>query len=95
VEGCHDPRWYGEGLPAEQTTDAAISAYFGLDDWAADMIRAIGDTAPKPAYHGAPLVRSREDYEQLQPHLWPEPAANLADLRRWAADQAAGGAWCG
>jgi len=84
------PRWYSEGLPRDRVTDIEISAWFGLDDWRLTWVRAVAETAPPPASHGAPLIRSRADYEAFQPHLWPEPQANLDILRGWRDDHAAG-----
>jgi hypothetical protein len=84
------PRWYEQGLPRELTTDAQISGYFGLDDWRLVWLNARSSQAPKPAHWGAPLVRSREEYEAFQHYLWQPPENGLAELHRLAADHAAG-----
>jgi len=83
-------RWYAEGLPRDLTDGAAIRDWFGLDDWRLCWIRVLSEDAPKPAYHGAPLVGERKAYEAFAPHLWAEPTAHLDDLRRWAEEHAAG-----
>ena len=83
-------RWYDEGLPRELTTDRQVYDWFGQDDWRMTWVRALAEDAPAPASHGAPLVASRDDYDAFRAHLWPEPAVNLDDLRRWRDDHAAG-----
>lgn len=83
-------RWHTEGLPADVSTKRQVSAWFGLDDWRQTWIRALSPDAPAPASHGAPLVRNRDDYEALAPHLWPEPESHVADLVAWRDEHARG-----
>ena len=58
-------RWHGEGLPAELREDIPLRAHFGLDDWRQCWLRAISPDAPEPASHGAPLIESAADLEQI------------------------------
>ena len=85
-------RWHEDGLPRSLVKERGweISEHFGLDDWRLTWIRALSDDAPQPESHGAPLVRSRDDYKAFQKYLWPEPEKNLDDLRRWADRHASG-----
>ena len=85
-------RWYGDGLPRTLTRERSweLTEHFGLDDWRQTWIRSLSNSAPAPASHGAPLVRSRDEYNAFQEHLWPEPETNLDDLRRWADRHASG-----
>lgn len=80
-------RWRSEGLPEELgIDDIAIRNYFGLDDWRQCWLRGLSSDAPEPVSHGAPLIQSRQDYENFQQHLWPDPEPWLAQLRQWADD---------
>jgi len=84
-------RWHGESRPAELTDRYAICEHFGLDVYLQDWIRPRGPDCPRPASHGAPLVGSMDEYEQLLPHLYPWPAVDRARWSAWRARRQAGG----
>jgi hypothetical protein len=88
-------RWHTEGMPETLTDRYEISRHFGLDAYYQDWIGAVGSTCPGPASHGAPLIHSMSDYEEIRPHLFP----NLEDQpdrwklwMQWARQQQQGDA---
>jgi len=64
-------RWRGEGLPQHATREDAI-AHFGLDRL--DNIAAVPRSAdcPKPAHHGAGLIKDEAGYEAILPCLYTD-----------------------
>ena len=75
-------RWHRESLPAELTDRYAICEHFGLDVYLQDWFPPRGPNCPRPASHGAGLIRSMAEYEKLLPHLYPWP---VVDRERWSA----------
>jgi len=74
-------RWHEEGLPTSLTNRYDISDYFGLDQLYQEWFHPFTPDAPKPAYEGAPMIESIEDYEKIKPLLFPWPAF---DEKQWA-----------
>lgn len=87
-------RWKSEGLE--------IGTYEGLSEWQAihktmgldlQLQAWIGfktDKTPAPAWHGAPIVESMEDYERIRPTLFPEDPLKDHNLELYAEMQAKG-----
>ena len=60
-------RWKDDGLPADLDGEQLIE-HFGLDQMV--LIHAGGLTgAPKPEYHGGPLVTDEDSYEKLKSRI--------------------------
>ena len=78
-------RWKGEGLGEIPeidglNADEALRAHLGLDLLMQEWIPFVSSRTPKPAAHGAPIVRSLEDYERILPTLYPaDQPDNSAD----------------
>lgn len=83
-------RWRGEGLPADATDRYAICRHFGLDVYMQDWIQVMGPDCPRPASHGAGILTSLEEYEQLRPTLYPENPVDLDGWRQRAIEQERG-----
>ena len=82
-------RWYQEGLPKELTDPGEIRAYFGLDSYRQIRVFTRADTCPRPAHHGAGIVRNIDEYLAIKPHLYPKhlrirPALHTGKLASWA-----------
>lgn len=83
--------WVEQGLKIPEKTDGLpplqeLKKQLGLD---LDLQTWIGCTTaqtPKPAYHGAPIVESMEDYERILPTLYPEHPVNEPLLREFAQE---------
>ena len=89
-------RWHGEGLPSEwnyRENRYDICRHFGLDIYYHHWFRPLAPTCPAPEHHGAPLVQSSSDYEQLRPHLFPKPDPHILEkLAGWTEEQQRGDA---
>jgi len=85
-------RWHKEGLPADVTSGPDIQRYFGLDVQLQGWIWPRRGTCPAPASHGAGILATMDDYERIRPHLFPRPAFDPEQWRKWASIQAAGDA---
>lgn len=83
-------RWRGEGLPDELVTAFDIRAHFGLDRWQQFWIRARGPETPRPPSHGAPIIRSRDEFRSVLPTLYRIDSFTRADIDRWAEEHAQG-----
>ena len=62
-------RWQGEGLDPDADSEA-IREHFGLEAYRQAWIRSVHWEAPKPASHGAGIIRDEGGYEALRPYLW-------------------------
>ncbi len=82
-------RWHAEGLPANLDR-YQICEYFGLDLLVQDWIRPRSSECPRPASHGAGLIKNEADYDRLRPFLFPENCVNREFWQGWAARQATG-----
>lgn len=88
-------RWRTEGLPASATSAEEVRDYFGLDRVLSIWVRGQGPNCPSPDGHGAAIVRSEAEYDQLRPCLYPDPAVDPAELERLTKAQQEGAAvWC-
>lgn len=77
--------WRLQGLPdLNSITD--ISDYFGLDRLKQFWFKPRSLNFPKPAYHGAAIIKSEKDYQQLkaQSLLYPEFSFDKQELQKWA-----------
>jgi uroporphyrinogen-III decarboxylase len=74
-------RWTGEGLPAGLESDEAVSRHFGLDLYLQDWVSVRGAGCPRPPQHGAGILTTDDEYEEIRPHLYPSDAV---DLELWA-----------
>jgi uroporphyrinogen decarboxylase-like protein len=63
-------RWHGEGLPVKIQDKYDICRYFDLDIYFQQWYRAIHWDAPKPESHGAGIIKSMEDYENIHKYLF-------------------------
>lgn len=80
-------RWQKEGLPAHLNSQD-LQRYFGQDVHYQDWVRPRRDLCPAPAYHGAPVLQTADDYEALRPILYPAgPAIDADRWHEWAARQ--------
>lgn len=77
-------RWRNEGLPAD-LDQQGIYRYLGLDVHYQDWIHPRGH-CPQPSHHGAPIVRTADEYEALRPLLYPDkgPLINVPMWQDWA-----------
>lgn len=76
-------RWWQEGLPATVTDRYAIGDHFGLDLYWQDWIPSRKPSCPSNPAHGAGLIGSLAEYENLRPHLYPAPAAMAGHWETW------------
>ena len=87
-------RWKEEGLEIEKCDGLsewqAIHKTMGLDLQLQSWIGFKTEKTPVPAYHGAPLVESMEDYEKIRSTLFPENPINEDDMRMFAEKQKKG-----
>jgi hypothetical protein len=77
-------RWHSEGLPEALTDRYELYRHFGLDMYWQDWIGARLPTCPHPASHGAPLIHSMSDYEEIRPHLFPDVESESWRWKLWA-----------
>ena len=87
--------WVEQGLKIPEKTDGLpplqeLKKQLGLDLDLQTWISCTTAQTPKPAYHGAPIVESMEDYERILPTLYPEHPVNEPLLREFAKRQASG-----
>ena len=83
-------RWHGEGLPVELTDGAKIREYFGQDIYRQDWPPPRTADCPKPAAHGAGIIETEDDYEEILEHLFPANSINIDGWTEWAAEQQEG-----
>ncbi|MBQ7847223.1 MAG: hypothetical protein IJ344_02965 [Clostridia bacterium] len=74
-------RWYGEGLSRDIPREL-IQNRFGLDPMHRFWFRTISSGAPEPAYNGAPLIYTEEDYENFKRYLYDENAPRYRKMIR-------------
>ena len=85
-------RWHTEELPAAIADRYDLYRHFGLDIYYQNWVPVRCKGIPKPAYHGAPLISSMDEYEKLLPLLYPKPAIDAAVWKQRAAEQQKGDA---
>lgn len=87
-------RWIDEGLTIEK--QEGISEYeslelqMGLDLTLQAWIPCKTSKTPAPAYHGAPIVTTMEEYEAILPTLYPDKPLNEQRMRLMAEKQKSG-----
>ena len=82
-------RWQGEGLLVSDRYD--LYRHFGLDLYYQDWLATGRPGLPEPAHHGAPIVRTMDDYLRIRPFLYPMPDQERLDAwRRYADEQRRG-----
>lgn len=87
--------WKDQGLKIEDSDKGmsqgeALQKQMGLD---LNMVYGFGITGkdtPEPAYHGAPLCETEQEYERILPTLYPKDAVNVRQLEEMARRQASG-----
>ena len=65
-------RWRGEGMP--ELSGTGMMEYFGLDVLHQFWLPHRKPGLPSPAYNGAPIIETEDDYERIKPYLFPEDA---------------------
>ncbi len=89
-------RWKSEGLKVEAkdglSAGDALQVDFGLDLQLQTWVHFTTKDTPRPAYHGAPIIESMEDYERIKPTLYPDKPLNEARMREYARRQKEGSA---
>ena len=70
-------RWRGEGMP--ELSGTGMMEYFGLDVLHQFWLPHRKPGLPSPAYNGAPIIETEDDYERIKPYLFPEDAVTLAE----------------
>jgi hypothetical protein len=74
-------RWHDEGLPRDLDR-YGICRHLGLDVYLQDWFPVQTPSCPRPAAHGAGIVRDESEYDRVRPHLYPWP---VVDRERWTA----------
>ncbi len=89
-------RWKAEGLRIEPQPGLhegeALQLQMGLDLHLQTWIGFSTPATPKPAYHGAPIVTTMEEYERVKPTLFPVHPLNEERMRMIAERQRRGDA---
>ena len=87
-------RWHEEKLPADVTDRYDIVRHFGLDLYCQASFGNRTPACPRPAHHGAGILRTVEDYDRIRPELLPWPPPNrdemLRSVEQWAQLQEKG-----
>ncbi len=83
-------RWHTESLPTTITDRYDICRHFGLDVYYQGHLGVTGPDCPSPKGHGLGIVETMDDYERVLEHLYPWPAVDLDQWRRWEKEQASG-----
>lgn len=81
-------RWHAEGLPAG-LDNQGIMRHLGLDIHYQDWLGPRWNRCPPPRHHGAPMVKTDEDYETIRSLLFPTtgPFIDTAKWQSWARRQ--------
>ena len=53
--------------------------------WIPSWLRPRAKSFPKPAQHGGAIIRSMDEYDALQPHLYPPQDEEFQAIEPWAA----------
>ncbi len=83
-------RWNSEGLSVPSSVPGALFSEFGLDQHRQYWIEALGPGCPKPATHGAAIVRSAQEYRALLPELYRIDRFDKARVAGWREAQERG-----
>ena len=82
-------RWRREGLP-ESLDWHQIQQHFGLDIYRQDWFSLSKPGRPRPASHGAGIIKTEADYDTVRPYLYPEQPVDRARWKQWAEEQRRG-----
>lgn len=63
-------RWWEEGLPKSLDSVGKIRDYFGQDSQEQMVVKALTDKCPQPEFHGAGIIKTKEDYDRMKPYLY-------------------------
>ncbi|MBI4027726.1 MAG: hypothetical protein HY360_22260 [Verrucomicrobia bacterium] len=77
-------RWHSEGLPSNVTDRYDICRHFGLEVYKQDWI---SPKAPPAPVHGAPVVRTMDEYQKIRGALYSPPVVDKDRWRAWAEEQ--------
>lgn len=87
-------RWKAEGLMPEPQdglgVNESLELQFGLDLHMQSWIGFFTDKTPRAKSHGAPIITTMEEYEQIKPTLYPENPLNEQRMRNIAERQKRG-----
>ncbi len=88
-------RWKEEGLGEIPeidglNADEALRMHLGLDLLMQEWIPFVTPGTPRPAVHGAPIVKSLGDYERILPTLYPADQPDPKRMREMAKRSASG-----
>lgn len=83
-------RWHDEGMPAQLLDRYDINRYFGQDVYKQDWLGVCKPSCPAPPSHGAGIIQTERDYENLLPHLFPKTAVDKKRWEEWATEQHSG-----
>ena len=83
-------RWHAEELPAELTDRYDICRHFGLDVYKQEWFRPRGPGCPQPRAHGAGILTTEAEYDEVREHLYPLPAVDKKRWEQWAREQDSG-----
>ena len=83
-------RWRTEGLAEDFSVNPSdpleancqLARFFGHDLYIQDWLPISRPGCPQPAFHGAGIIRSIDDYEKILPYLYPEPS-EIVSKERW------------
>lgn len=78
-------RWEKEGVPAITGPDT-LQNYFGLDPLRQIWILPRGAGCPVPAYNGAGIIETPEDYQAIRPYLFTDDnlKSEVKTAEEWA-----------
>ncbi|MBN2011294.1 hypothetical protein JW960_18260 [candidate division KSB1 bacterium] len=83
-------RWHQEGLPATITDRYDICRHFGLDIYKQHWFSPLGHGCPEPPSHGAAIINSIVEYEDITEFLFPEAVIDDDKWTQWAREQQRG-----
>ncbi len=86
-------RWNNEGMPIKKSDPEStmeIMRYFDMDIYYQGWLRSRGVDTPRPASHGAGIMKTPEDYENIRKYLHPEMPFNRESWEKWAKIQEKG-----
>jgi len=82
-------RWHGEGLPSSLDGND-IQRHFGMDVYLQDWFPIGKPGRPRPASHGAGVIKDEADYDKVRPFLYRDDPVDRARWTQWAEQQKRG-----
>ena len=83
-------RWYSEGLDPAVRDRYDLYRHLGMDVYYQDWFSVQTPDCPRPASHGASIMKGGADYDELRRYLYPAHAVDKAQWEKWAAEQETG-----